>query len=149
MHAGFEAYQAKTFTSRDGAQLLQDAVRDTASAQRVAHVHPLEFRKIGEQRHAAAADRFAVQTRDEEPDMRLEDRVQRKAMPLLRLVEPESSASNSATSPRISSVADATGSTQMRSTGGSSADIVAPPMGYSKASFASRNSDGLAGGQPS
>ena len=61
----------------------QQRLRHSLAARAIAHIHALHLGEISKQRAAAAPHRLAVQPRHEEPDMRLKDRIQIQAMPLL------------------------------------------------------------------
>jgi hypothetical protein len=50
------------------------------------NVHALYFGEVREQRHSATSHRYTIQARQEETDIRPEDRVQRQTMPLLRRI---------------------------------------------------------------
>ncbi len=64
----------------------QQRLRHALAPRAIAHVHPLDLGEIREQRDPAASHRLTAQPRHEEPDMRLKDRIQVQAMPLLRRI---------------------------------------------------------------
>ena len=64
----------------------EERLRHAAAARRWTDVHPLRLGKVIEERDAAAPDRRTIDRRDEEPDVRLEDRLESKAVALLRRI---------------------------------------------------------------
>ena len=52
----------------------------------LAHIHALHFGEIIKQGHSTAANGRGVQPRQEEANVRLEERLQRQPVPLLRQV---------------------------------------------------------------
>jgi hypothetical protein len=76
--SGFQAQCHKPCGHHLGLDSPQHSLSHAKPSCTVAHIHALDLSKISEHCHAAAPDRFAIQSGDEEADVRLEDCFQRK-----------------------------------------------------------------------
>jgi hypothetical protein len=86
LRAGFKPQDAEPGSESLLCQALNDCIGHALPARRRTDVHALEFAKIGKQRDAAAADRFAVGSRDEKPNVWLKESFESQAVLLFRRI---------------------------------------------------------------